>query len=87
LRNAVNQAYEPGFDGLGDALLEVVGVVGVDVARQVEHEAALGVLDLLQADLEAVVPFVVKSRYNVVVAHGAPLPGQTTIRTPVSLKV
>ena len=66
-----HDAYEPGFDGLGDALLEVVGVVGVDVAREVEDETTLDLVDLLQPDLQAIVFLVVESWNDLVVSHAA----------------
>ncbi len=67
-----DELYVSGFDGLGDALLKIVRVVGVDVAREIQNEAPFGVIDFLESDLEAVVLFVVEPRYDLVVTHGAP---------------
>src|SRR5208283_626538 len=69
-----DQLDEGGLDGLGNALLEVVGIIRVDVAGEIKHEAPVRVLDLLEAYFEAVVLFVVEPWNNLVVTHGAPLP-------------
>jgi hypothetical protein len=64
-----NQPGETRFDRFRYTLLEIVGVVCVDIAGEVENKTSGDLVDLLKSYLEAVVFFVIKSRYDIVIHH------------------
>jgi hypothetical protein len=69
-----NEARVSGLYGLGDALLEKIGIVGIDVSSQEENEASIDLLGFLKAYLEAIVLFVVEPGNDIIIIHGTPLP-------------
>jgi hypothetical protein len=67
-----HQTDKSPLDGLLNPLLEIVGIVGVDVPRQVQHKATVNLRYFLKFNLEAVVLFVVKTVDYIVVRHSFP---------------
>ena len=63
-----NDPGEPGVDGLGDPFLKEVGVVSIDVPREVQDDSVLYSLSPLETDLEAVVLVVIESGDDVIVS-------------------
>jgi hypothetical protein len=67
-----HQADKSGFDSLGNPLLEIIGVIRIDVPGKIQDKTTLDLINFLKLYLEAFVFFVIESINNIVVCHDAP---------------